>query len=199
LNACAPAQTGAQLFCAPQHGKLRAMNDIAIRAATPADLPAITAIYAEAVRLGTASFELDPPDEAEMGARMQTLTAGGFPYLVAVRGGELLGYAYAGPYRLRPAYRFAVEDSIYVAPKAQGLGVGRQLLAALIAESEQRGFRQMLAVIGDSANTASIALHRSAGFYMVGTFADVGYKFGRWLDSVMMQRALGEGASSRPA
>jgi phosphinothricin acetyltransferase len=175
------------------------MNDIVIRATTPADLPAITAIYAEAVRFGTASFELNPPDRTEMAARMQTLAAGGFPYLVAVSGGELLGYAYAGPYRLRPAYRFAVEDSIYVAPNARGLGVGRQLLAALIAASEQRGFRQMLAVIGDSANTASITLHRGAGFHMVGAFTDVGYKFGRWLDSVMMQRALGEGASSPPA
>ena len=174
------------------------MNDIAIRPATPADIPAITAVYAEAVRLGTASFELDAPDEAEMRDRMQSLLAGGFPYLVAFRDGDLLGYAYAGPYRLRPAYRFAVEDSIYIAPGVQGAGVGRQLLAVLIAECEQRGFRQILAVIGDGANAASIALHRAAGFRMVGTFTDVGYKFGRWLDSVMMQRALGDGASSAP-
>ena len=174
------------------------MNDIDIRPATPADIPAITSIYADAVRVGTASFELDAPDEAEMRDRMQTLLGGGFPYLVAFRDGDLLGFAYAGPYRLRPAYRFAVEDSIYLATGAQGAGVGRQLLAALIAECEQRSFRQMLAVIGDSANAASIALHRAAGFHMVGTFTDVGYKFGRWLDSVMMQRALGDGASSAP-
>jgi L-amino acid N-acyltransferase YncA len=177
---------------------LRAMTDIVIRAATPADLPAITAIYAEAVRLGTATFELDPPDKVEMSRRMERLVAGGFPYLVATRDGELAGYAYAGPYHSRPAFRFTVEDSIYLAPGVQNQGIGRQLLAELIKVSEQRGFRQMVAVIGDSAHAASIALHRSAGFRMVGTLADVGYKFGRWLDSVMMQRALGEGASSAP-
>jgi phosphinothricin acetyltransferase len=174
------------------------MNDIVIRAATPADLPAITAIYAEAVRFGTASFELDPPDQAEMAARMQTLAAGGFPYLAAVSGGVLLGYAYAGPYHTRPAFRFTVEDSIYLAPNVQHKGIGRQLLAALIEASERRGFRQMVAVIGDSTHAASIALHRNAGFRMTGTLADVGYKFGRWLDCVVMQRALGEGASSAP-
>ena len=169
-----------------------------IRPATPADITAVTRIYEHAVRHGTASFELEPPDEAEMGARMRALLDGGFPYLAAENGGELLGYAYAGYYRTRPAYRFTVEDSIYVAPQAQRRGVGRALLEALIVESEGRGFRQMLAVIGDSANASSIELHRAASFRMVGTFENVGFKFGRWLDSVMMQRALGQGAGTKP-
>ena len=169
-----------------------------IRPATPADIPAITRIYEHAVRHGTASFELEPPDEAEMGARMRALLDGGFPYLAAENGVELLGYAYAGYYRTRPAYRFTVEDSIYVAPQAQRRGFGRALLDALIVESEGRGFRQMLAVIGDSANASSIELHRAAGFRMVGAFENVGFKFGRWLDSVMMQRALGPGATTQP-
>ena len=169
-----------------------------IRPATPADIPAITRIYEHAVRHGTASFELEPPDEAEMGARMRALLDGGFPYLAAENGGEMLGYAYAGYYRTRPAYRFTVEDSIYVAPRAQRRGIGRALLDALIVESEGRGFRQMLAVIGDSANASSIELHRAAGFRMVGAFENVGFKFGRWLDSVMMQRDLGPGATTIP-
>jgi len=169
-----------------------------IRPATLADIPAITRIYADAVTHGTASFELEAPDEVEMTRRMEALLDGGFPYLAAVSGSELLGYAYAGYYRTRPAYRFTVEDSIYIAPQAQRRGVGRALLERLIAECEQRGFRQMLAVIGDSANAPSIELHRAAGFRMIGTFEHVGYKFGRWLDSVMMQRALGEGSASGP-
>ena len=177
---------------------MSAMNDIVIRAATSADLPAITEIYAEAVRLGTATFELDPPDQAEMGRRMERLAEGSFPYLVALRDGELLGYAYAGPYHVRPAYRFTVEDSIYLAPSAQRSGVGRLLLTELIARCEQRGFRQVVAVIGDTANAASIALHRSTGFRMTGTLTDVGYKFGRWLDCILMQRTLGDGGSSAP-
>lgn len=169
-----------------------------IRSAGLSDIPAIARIYAHAVTHGTASFELDPPDEAEMTRRMRTLLEGGFPYLAAESGGDLLGYAYAGHYRTRPAYRFTIEDSIYIAPQAQRRGVGRALLDRLIEESERRGFRQMLAVIGDSANAPSIELHRAAGFRMVGTFENVGYKFGRWLDSVMMQRALGPGANSPP-
>jgi len=171
---------------------------LSIRPATPADIPAITRIYAHAVSQGTASFELQPPDEAEMTRRMQALLDGRFPYLAAQDGADLLGYAYAGLYRTRPAYRFTVEDSIYIAPQAQRRGVGRALLVRLIAECEARGFRQMLAVIGDSAQTGSIELHRALGFRMIGTFESVGYKFGRWLDSVMMQRALGEGAETKP-
>ena len=171
---------------------------LSIRPATLADIPSITRIYEHAVRHGTASFELEPPDEAKMGRRMRALLDGGFPYLAAEADGELLGYAYAGHYRTRPAYRFTVEDSIYVAPQAQRRGAGRALLDALIVESEGRGFRQMLAVIGDSAHVGSIELHRAAGFRMVGTFENVGFKFGRWLDSMMMQRALGPGATTEP-
>lgn len=176
------------------------MAALSIRPATPADIAAITGIYADAVRHGTASFELDPPSEADMAGRMSTLLGGGFPYLVAVAGGAVIGYAYAGPYRLRPAYRFSLEDSIYIAPGHQGRGVGRALLDALLVESEARGFRQIIAVIGDSpTQVPSLALHRAAGFTMVGTLAGVGYKFGRWLDSVLMQRSLGSGEATPPA
>jgi L-amino acid N-acyltransferase YncA len=169
-----------------------------VRPATPADIPAITRIYAHAVRHGTASFELEPPDEAEMTRRQRALLDGGYPYLVAEIDGSVAGYAYAGPYRTRPAYRFSVENSIYVAPQAHRRGIGRVLLDALIVESEMRGYRLMIAVIGDSAQAPSIALHRAAGFKMVGAFEGVGYKFDRWLDSVLMQRPLGKGASAPP-
>jgi L-amino acid N-acyltransferase YncA len=169
-----------------------------IRLAQPRDLAVITAIYDDAVRHGTASFELDPPDQAEMARRYETLRAGGYPYLVAELEGEIVGYAYAGPYRARPAYRWSVEDSIYVAPQAQRRGFGGALLARLVAEAEAAGFRQMLAVIGDSANTGSVELHRAAGFRLVGTFENVGFKFGRWLDTVLMQRELGRGATIGP-
>jgi len=171
---------------------------LSIRPATTADIAAITAIYAHAVRHGTASFELEAPDETVMARRYHDLVTGGFPYLVAERNGRLAGYAYAGPYRPRPAYRFSVEDSIYVDPHAQRDGVGRALLNRLIAESELCGFRQMIAVIGDSAQIPSIALHRAAGFREIGTIENVGYKFGRWLDSVLMQRALGAGSTALP-
>jgi L-amino acid N-acyltransferase YncA len=174
------------------------MTEVSIRPATPADIPAITRIYAHAVRSGTASFELEPPDEAEMTRRQNTLLDGGFPYLVATRDGAVLGYAYAGPYRARPAYRFSVENSVYVAAEAHRRGAGRALMDRLIAESEARGYRLMIAVIGDSAQTPSIALHRAAGFKLVGTFEGVGYKFDRWLDTVLMQRTLGKGMSAPP-
>ena len=169
-----------------------------IRAAVAADIPAITAIYDHAVRHGTASFELDPPDADEMARRRQTLVDAGFPYLVAETDGTVAGYAYAGPYRPRPAYRWSVEDSVYVAPALQRRGVGRTLLERLVAAAEQRGFRQMIAVIGDSAQTPSIELHRAAGFRLIGAVENVGHKFGRWLDTVLMQRALGPGASASP-
>jgi phosphinothricin acetyltransferase len=170
----------------------------AIRAATPADLAAITAIYDHAVRHGTASFELEPPDAAEMARRRHALVDAGYPYLVAEIDGVIAGYAYAGPYRARPAYRWSVEDSIYVAPHMHRRGVGAALLARLVADAERAGFRQMIAVIGDSAQTPSIALHRAAGFRMIGTIENVGFKFGCWLDSVLMQRALGAGAATPP-
>ncbi|HKC33157.1 MAG TPA: GNAT family N-acetyltransferase [Xanthobacteraceae bacterium] len=170
----------------------------AIRAATPADLVAVTAIYDHAVRHGTASFELAPPDASEMARRRQALVDAGYPYLVAEIDGVIAGYAYAGPYRARPAYRWSVEDSIYVAPRMHRRGVGAALLGRLIADAEQSGFRQMIAVIGDSSQAPSIALHRAAGFRTIGTIENVGFKFGRWLDSVLMQRALGPGATKPP-
>jgi phosphinothricin acetyltransferase len=172
--------------------------DLVIRPSKPTDLPAITAIYADAVIHGTASFELEPPAEQEMARRQSALVDGGFPYLVAERGGALLGYAYAGPYRTRPAYRFTVEDSVYVARSAQGAGVRRALLSALIDAAEARGFRLMVAVIGDKASTGSIRLHEALGFTPVGVLELVGYKHGRWLGSVLMQRVLGDGASTPP-
>jgi L-amino acid N-acyltransferase YncA len=174
------------------------MPSLTIRPATPADIPAITRIYDHAVRHGTASFELEAPDEAEMLRRMRALVDDGFPYIAAEVDGLLAGYAYAGPYRPRRAYRFSVEDSIYIDPGAQRRGVGRALLEHLIEACERRGFRQMVAVIGDSAQTPSIELHRAAGFRMVGAVENVGYKFDRWLDSVVMQRALGPGATTQP-
>jgi len=133
-----------------------------------------------------------------MTGRYQAMVATGYPYLVAQRAGELLGFAYAGPYRMRPAYRWTVEDSIYIAPQAQRHGVGTSLLRRLIELSESKGYRQMIAVIGDSANVASVELHRALDFHMVGTLANTGFKFGRWLDTVLMQRSLGPGAATPP-
>ncbi len=174
------------------------MADFSIRPAALADLSAITAIYAEAVKNGTGSFEIEPPSEAEMGQRFSGLVEGGFPYFVTVGAGSVLGYGYAGPYRTRPAHRHTVEDSIYLAADARGRGIGKALLGTLIAESTARHFRQMIAVIGDSRNAASIRLHQGAGFELVGTFRDVGHKHGRWLDCVLMQRALGPGSATGP-
>lgn len=174
------------------------MLGVELRPASRADIPAITAIYDHAVRYGTATFELDPPDIAEMTRRFDAIAAARCPYLVALLDGAVAGYAYASTYRPRPAYRFTLENSIYLATERQGLGVGTQLMNALIARSEKCGYRQMIAVIGDSANAASVALHRRAGFAMIGTHPNVGFKFGRWLDSVLMQRDLGEGAGTLP-
>ena len=174
------------------------MSSPEIRPAAAADLPAITEIYDHAVRYGTATFELIPPDLAEMTRRFGVLMDGGFPYLVATLEGRVVGYAYAGAYRPRPAYRFTVENSVYLEPAIHRRGIGLQLLQALIAESEARGYRQMIAVIGDSANAGSIGVHTKTGFQMIGTHPNVGLKFGRWLDTVMMQRALGEGATTVP-
>ena len=175
------------------------LSDLEIRPALEADLPSITEIYAREVREGTATFELVPPDLAEMTRRFQALMDGDFPYLVAELDGSVVGYAYASSYRPRPAYRFTVENSVYLRPAIHRRGIGRQLLERLIAECERRGFRQMIAVIGDSANAASIRVHARCGFQMIGTHPSVGLKFGRWLDTVMMQRELGEGAKTVPA
>jgi phosphinothricin acetyltransferase len=174
------------------------MSLLEIRPTAAADLPSITGIYEHAVRFGTATFEIDPPDLAEMTRRFDTLMDGGFPYVVAALEGRVVGYAYAGAYRPRPAYRFTVENSVYLQPTIQRRGIGPQLLQRLIGECEARGFRQMIAVIGDSANAASVGVHLRCGFEMIGTHPNVGFKFGRWLDTVMMQRSLGEGATTVP-
>jgi L-amino acid N-acyltransferase YncA len=175
------------------------MSSPETRPALEADLPAITKIYEHAVLHGTATFELIAPDLAEMTRRFRALTDGGFPYLVAELDGRLSGYAYAGPYRPRPAYRFTVENSIYLDPAIHRRGVGLVLLRRLIEACEQRGYRQMVAVIGDSANAGSIGVHTACGFQMIGTHPNVGLKFGRWLDTVMMQLPLGEAAATVPS
>jgi phosphinothricin acetyltransferase len=175
------------------------VTDFSIRPAVAADLAVIQRIYAHHVLTGLASFEETPPDLAEMTRRWQSIAETGLPYVVAVDGGgEIAGYAYAGPYRPRSAYRFTVEDSIYLDPKFQGRGLGRALLARLIADATACGKRQMIAVIGDSANVASVGVHRTLGFEMTGTFKAIGLKFGRWVDTVLMQRALGEGGTRTP-
>lgn len=173
-------------------------DDVMLRPCREDDLPAVTAIYAHAVTTGRASFEIEPPDEAEMGRRRAALVAGGYPYLVAERAGMVVAYAYAGPYRTRPAYRGTVETSVYVRPDQAGRGLGRRLLARLIDEATAADFRQMVAVIGDSQNAASIALHAGLGFRHVGVLDAVGWKHGTWLDTVLMQRALGPGNRTPP-
>ena len=174
------------------------MSEIEIRLAAATDLPAITAIYAEAVLFGTATFELVPPDLAEMARRHTEITSDGFPYLVALLDSRIVGYAYASHYRTRPAYRFTVENAIYLAPDSHRRGVGTRLLQRLIDDCERLGFRQMIAVIGDSANAGSIGVHTKTGFQTIGLHPDVGFKFGRWLDIVLMQRALGGGGRTLP-
>lgn len=164
-----------------------------LRPSTIADLPSITSIYGWNVLNGTGTFELEAPDLAEMTRRRDDVLSKGVPWLVAERSGEVLGYAYANHFRPRRAYRFCLEDSIYLAPEAVGQGVGRLLLAELLAQCEASGARQMLAVIGDSANTASIAVHQALGFEHTGRLKAAGWKFERWLDVVLMQRSLGRG------
>lgn len=170
-----------------------------IRSVHDADLPAIHSLYADHVRHGTASFELTPPSLNEMRTRHAAVVGHGLPYLLAERDGDILGFCYATPYRPRPAYRYSVENSVYVASGRHRQGIGSGLLATLIAECENGPWRQMLAVIGDSANSGSIALHRRHGFEDVGTFRSVGFKFGHWLDTVLMQRPLGAGDNHLPA
>lgn len=172
---------------------------LTLRNSLDADLPAITAIYRHAVLHGTGTFELDAPDEAEMSRRRAEVLGRQLPWLVAERDGAVIGYAYANYFRPRMAYRFCLEDSIYLAPQAQGAGVGRLLLAELIARCEAAGARQMVAVIGDSANAGSIGLHRRLGFRDMGVMQAAGWKFDRWLDVVFMQRELGLGAGAPAA
>ena len=170
----------------------------AIRPAVIGDLDAVHAIYSHHVRHGTASFEIEPPAPDEMKRRYANVVAAGLPFLAAEVEGNVVGYGYAGSYRPRPAYRFTVEDSIYIHPDWCGRRLGRQLLARVILHSEAAGCRQMIAVIGDSANVASVRLHTAAGFRATGVLRSVGFKFGRWLDTVLMQRALGSGAETLP-
>jgi phosphinothricin acetyltransferase len=169
-----------------------------VRPSRASDIPALTAIYGHAVRLGSASFEIEPPDEAEMARRREAILAAGYPHLVAERDNEVAGYAYVSAFRTRPAYRFTVENSVYVAPNRQRERIGHTLLAALISQCEAAGFRLMVAVIGDSANHASIGLHASHGFNPAGLLPSVGWKHGRWLDCVLMTRPLGDGARFPP-
>lgn len=173
-----------------------AATRVQIRSARADDLVAVQSIYAHHVETGTGSFEEAAPTIAEMVDRRTTIAARGLPYLVAESGGQLLGFAYAAPFRPRSAYRFTVEDSIYIHPEAIGRGVGGRLLATLIDACDGLGYRQMIAVIGDSANAASIGLHARHGFVEAGRLMAAGYKFGRWLDVVFMQRTLGTSPSS---
>jgi L-amino acid N-acyltransferase YncA len=169
-----------------------------IRAAIPADAAAIQTIYAHHVLHGTATFEEVPPDLSEIVRRRAEIVGRGLPYVLAEYGDRVLGYAYAGPYRARSAYRFTLEDSIYLAPDATGRGLGRRLLERVIADCTAVGARQLVAVIGDSGNAASVALHARLGFAHAGTLRSVGFKFGRWLDTVQMQLALGAGDGTLP-
>ena len=172
---------------------------ITIRPATVADLDAITEIYADAVKHGTATYELEPPDRAEMGARFDSLIAGSYPYIVAENAEEILGYAYAGPFRPRQAYRFIVEDSVYVAPDGKGQGVGKLLMQKLIEACRDLGFRQIVAVIGDGTpDSPSVRLHEKLGFTHSGKLEGSGYKHGRWLDTVFMQLEMNGGRSVPP-
>ena len=175
------------------------MSSLVLRPATEADLDCITDIYADAVLNGTASYELAPPSRATMGERFAELASAGFPFLVAKAGERVIGYAYAGPFRPRPAYRFIVEDSIYLAPTAKGRGIGRMLLKQLVEDVRSLGFRQIIAVIGDgSPASPSVRLHEALGFRHTGMLEGSGYKHGRWLDTVFMQLSLNGGTSLPP-
>lgn len=173
-----------------------------IRPSTDADLPAITAIYAHHVLTGTGTFEIDPPSLDDMRGRRADVVSKGLPWLVAVQGDKniekVVGYAYCNWFKPRPAYRFSAEDSIYLSPDAAGKGLGRTLLAELMAQAQQAGVRKLIAVIGDSANAGSIAVHTSAGFQPVGILKSCGWKFDRWLDVVLMDKALGEADLTSP-
>lgn len=170
-----------------------------IRPSQSIDIAQITAIYQHHVLHGTGTFEVEPPTEADMAQRRADVLGKNLPYLVAVNGAQVLGFAYCNWFKPRPAYRYSAEDSIYLAPEAIGSGLGRALLAALCVQAERAGVRKLIAVIGDSSNLGSIGVHRSAGFKQVGTLASCGWKFGRWLDVVLMEKALGLGDTTAPA
>ncbi|RMP09108.1 Phosphinothricin N-acetyltransferase [Pseudomonas syringae pv. persicae] len=188
---------------------MRSSNDICpephmtptfiLRDACDQDMPAVQAIYADHVLHGISSFELDPPSVAELLQRRAQVLVNGLPYLVAELAGEVVGYGYATPYRPRPAYRFTVEDSVYIRDGMGGRGIGLALLGELVQRCEQGGWRQMVAVIGNSENIASLRLHERLGFRRVGVFESVGFKHGRWVDTVLMQRMLGDGSGSAPS
>src|SRR5450830_189546 len=169
-----------------------------IRPSLASDIAQITAIYAQHVKHGTGTFEVEPPSEADMALRRDDVISKGLPYLVVAEGDQVLGYAYCNWFKPRPAYRFSAEDSIYLADEAMGQGLGRALLAELTAQAEKAGVRKLIAVIGDSANHGSVGVHRSAGFSMVGVLKSCGWKFDQWLDVVMMDKALGLGDTSAP-
>ncbi|MDR3509282.1 MAG: GNAT family N-acetyltransferase [Caulobacteraceae bacterium] len=171
---------------------------LVIRPASLADAPALAAIYGHHVLNGVGTFEEIPPDADEMVARLKAVQARGLPYLVAEEAGAILAFAYAGPFRLRAAYRYTVEDSVYVAPGHQGRGLGKAVLTQVIAACQPLGLHQIVALIGDSGNAGSVGVHTSLGFRHAGVMAGVGYKAGRWLDVVIMQKALGAGAEGPP-
>ena len=173
-------------------------SPVTVRDSRDDDLPRIQAIYAHHVLHGTGTFELEPPTLDEMGRRRADVLGKNLPWLVIERGGQVLGFAYGNWFKPRPAYRFSVEDSIYLAPDALGQGLGRQLMGELLVQLERRGIRKVMAVIGDSANAGSLGLHRSAGFEPAGTIEACGWKFGRWLDIVLMQKSLGAGHQTPP-
>jgi phosphinothricin acetyltransferase len=183
---------------APAKPAAEATHRVTIRASREADMPSVHRIYAHHVLHGFGSFEEEPPDLAELMRRRAEYLSRRLPYLVAEMDGRIVGYAYAGPWRTRTAYRWTVENSIYVDPAHARHGIGRRLMEELIAQCTALGFRQMIAVIGDSANAPSIRLHEAMGFVHAGNLRNVGRKRGRWLDSVMMQRTLGEGAATEP-
>lgn len=174
------------------------MSGTAVREAETADLTLVHEIYAHHVRTGLASFELEAPDLAEIERRVQSVRGHGLPFLVADLGGRVAGFAYASPYRARPAYRYALEESVYVAADAARRGLGSELLSELIRRAEGLGYRRMIAVVGDSGNEASIGFHLRHGFERAGTLPSVGFKFGRWVDTVLLERPLGEGDKTLP-
>jgi phosphinothricin acetyltransferase len=176
----------------------KSVSHLIIRPSTDADLPGITASYAHHVLHGTGTFETEPPTSADMATRRADVLAKGLPYLVAEQGGQVLGFAYCNWFKPRPAYRFSAEDSIYVAHDQSGRGLGRALMAELCAQAQRCGIRKLIAVIGDSGNLGSVGVHASAGFTSVGVLKDCGWKFGRWLDVVLMVKSLGQGSSSAP-